>query len=282
MKQYILRSSLGGAALYLRDKIEIVKAALQAPEDAGMLANDQMAFRLITRLCERNKTFIDVGAHIGSVLSEVKRHDPTIKLIAIEAIPQKVAKLRQVFPGIELHECAAGDASGEISFFIDLKQSGYSSLGKHAHSNADRLQAITVQVKRLDEILVTNDADAIKIDVEGAELGVLRGSINLLKKCRPVVMFESAPQVEDGLGYTKEAMYEFLTSNGFSILAPNRVAHDDPGLSMQGFLESHWYPRRTTNYFAIPTERRIEIRDKAREIVYRGPKLDVVKVSPSC
>jgi FkbM family methyltransferase len=282
MKQYILRSSLGGAALYLRDKLEIVKVALHSPEDAGMMANDQMAFRLITRICERNKTFIDVGAHIGSVLSEVKRRDPTIKLIAIEAIPQKVERLRRNFPGLELHECAAGDASGEISFFIDLKQSGYSSLGKAAHINADRLQAITVPIKRLDEIILINDADAIKIDVEGAELGVLRGAINLLKKCRPVIMFESAPKVEDGLGYSKEAMYEFLTSNGFSILAPNRVAHDDPGLSMQGFLESHWYPRRTTNYFAVPTERRIEIRDKAQQIVYRGLKLSVVKVSSSC
>jgi FkbM family methyltransferase len=276
MKQYLLRSSFGGAALYLRDKMEILKVALHSPEDAGMMSNDQMAFRLITRICGRNKTFIDVGAHIGSVLSEVKRHDPTIKLIAIEAIPQKVEKLRRSFPCVELHECAAGDASGEISFFINLKQSGYSSLGKPTHINADRLQAITVQVKRLDEIVLTNDADAIKIDVEGAELGVLRGAINLLKKCRPVVMFESAPQADDGLGYSKEAMYEFLTSNGFSILAPNRVAHDDPGLSIDGFLESHWYPRRTTNYIAIPTERRIEIRDKARRIVYRGLKLAVV------
>jgi FkbM family methyltransferase len=276
MKQYLLRSSFGGAALYLRDKIQIVKTALLSPEDAGMMANDQMAFRLITRICERDKTFIDVGAHIGSVLSEVKRHDSTIKLIAIEAIPQKVEKLRRNFPGVELHECAAGDASGKISFFINLKQSGYSSLGKHAHVNADQLQAITVQVKRLDDILLTNDTDAIKIDVEGAELGVLRGAINLLKKNRPVVMFESAPQADDGLGYTKEAMYEFLTSNGFSILAPNRVAHDDPGLSMEGFLESHWYPRRTTNYLAVPTERRIEIRDKAQQIVYRGSKLSVV------
>jgi len=276
MKQYILRSWFGGAALYLRDKIEIVRAALHSPEDAGMISNDQMAVRLITRICAPNKTFIDVGAHIGSILSEVKRHDPSIKLIAIEAIPQKVEKLRRSFPSVEVHECAAGDASGEISFFIDLKQSGYSSLGKAAHVKADRLRAITVQVKRLDEIVLTNDADAIKIDVEGAELGVLRGAINLLKKCRPVVMFESAPQADDGLGYSKEAMYDFLTSNGFSILAPNRVAHDDPGLSMEGFLESHWYPRRTTNYLAIPTERRIEIRDKARQVVYRGSKLAVV------
>jgi hypothetical protein len=36
---------------------------------------------------------------------------------------------------------------------------------------------------------------------------------------------------------------------------------------MDGFIDSHIYPRRCTNYFAIPSERRIEIRDRARDIL---------------
>jgi hypothetical protein len=36
---------------------------------------------------------------------------------------------------------------------------------------------------------------------------------------------------------------------------------------MGGFIDSHLYPRLTTNYFAIPIERRTETRNKARAIL---------------
>ena len=111
------------------------------------------------------------------------------------------------------------------------------------------------------------DVDAIKIDVEGAELGVLRGAVKILRKCRPIIMFESAPQTDDGLGYTKEAIFEFLSSVDYCLVVPNRVAHNDDGLTLTGFNESHLYPRRTTNYFAIPSERRLVFRDRARSIL---------------
>jgi hypothetical protein len=80
-------------------------------------------------------------------------------------------------------------------------------------------------------------------------------------------MFESAPQSNDNLEYTKENLYDFFVVNDYAVLIPNRVAHNDSGLSKDGFIESHFYPRRTTNYFAIPKERRVEIRDRARSIL---------------
>ena len=64
-----------------------------------------------------------------------------------------------------------------------------------------------------------------------------------------------------------EELYDFFNSNNYAILIPNRLAHDDPGLSKEAFLEGHLYPRRTTNYFAIPRERRVEIRDRGRNIL---------------
>jgi hypothetical protein len=126
---------------------------------------------------------------------------------------------------------------------------------------------IKVRLEKLDNLVPHMDVDAIKIDVEGAELGVIRGAVNILRRCRPIIMFESGPQADDGLGYTKEAILDFLNSHDFSVVVPNRVAHDDDGLTSAGFIESHLYPRRTTNYFAIPTERRTEFRDRARSIL---------------
>lgn len=118
----------------------------------------------------------------------------------------------------------------------------------------------------LDNLISSPDVDVIKIDVEGAELGVIRGGKRVLSDCRPLVMFESAPSGVGSLGYTKDALWRQLDELGYQIFVPNRLAHDGDGLSLECFLDSHVYPRRTTNYFAVPEERRIEIRDRARLI----------------
>ena len=205
--------------------------------------------------------------HIGSIISEVERIDPSVRLVAIEAIPEKVARLRRKFPSVEIHGCAVGESTGEVSFFINNRLTGYSSLGRPVNADERTTSQVRVPIKKLDELVSSSCVDVIKLDVEGAELGVLRGCPNLLRSSRPVIMFESGPQADDGLGYTKEELYEFLASNSFAVLIPNRVAHNDPGLTREGFLESHLYPRRTTNYFAVPIERQVEIRDRSRDVL---------------
>ncbi|MEL7034866.1 MAG: FkbM family methyltransferase [Cyanobacteria bacterium J06592_8] len=250
-----------------RSAINLWQLVYKSPEKLGMVANDNLATRLVTEICQSNKTFIDIGAHIGSIISSVAYNDSSIKIVAIEAIPEKAEKLRKKFPFVKIHACAVGDQEGETSFFINTKQSGYSSLIKSTNSATSWIKEIQVPINKLDELVLSNDVDVIKIDVEGAELGVLRGSQNIIKTNRPIIMFESGPGNIDSLGFTKEALWQFLTELNYGIHIPNRVAHNDSGLSQEGFIESHIYPRRTTNYFAIPSERRLEVRDRARKLL---------------
>jgi FkbM family methyltransferase len=268
MKQKLLGTAFGRLVMKMRDRIEILKTALFREESAGTITNDWMATFLVTRLCQPGKSFIDVGAHIGSIIAEVSHFDSTIKIIAVEAMPDKALALRSKFPFLELHECAVGEKNGgEITFYVNTKKSGYSSLGKPSEGSKSNTIEIMVSIKKLDSLVTSDDVDVIKIDVEGAELGVLRGSENIISNCRPVIMFESGPPENDGLGYTKDDMWRFFNKSGYEIFVPNRVAHNGPGLTMEGFSESHIYPRRTTNYFAVPMERRIETRDLARNIL---------------
>lgn len=266
MKQLFLNSFIGNFALAARDRFNLLHMALSRPESIGTLADNQLATLLIARICQSDKTFVDVGAHIGSVISKVLQHDKGIKIIAIEAVPKKAADLRRKFRNAEVVECAVGNAEGEVSFFVNKAKSGYSSLIRPADAD-ETIQEITVPIKKLDDILPSDGVDAIKIDVEGAELDVIRGSEKILSGSRPTVMFESSPINDDNLERTKEALWQQFSKHGYLILVPNRVAHNDNGLSLEGFLESHIYPRRTTNYFAIPKERRVEIRDRARRII---------------
>jgi len=267
MKQMLLGNPLGRAALSFRNKLELLRGSHFSMETVGTIVNDQLATTLITKICAPQKTFVDVGAHIGSIIAQVRHTDSTIKIVAIEAIPEKIRNLRKRFPFVDLHGCAVGETTGEISFFVDTQQSGYSSLARPNGQDDKSKIEIKVPIERLDNLVKAVDVDAIKIDVEGAELGVLRGAVGILRTCRPIVMFESGPTAENGLGYTKEEMLHFLSSLDFSVVVPNRLAHEDNGLTDAGFVESHLYPRRTTNYFAVPSERRTEFRHRSRGIL---------------
>lgn len=265
IKQVLLGNRFGDLAMFSREKIDLLRAAISQPEAVGTIANDQLAGRLVCSICDPNKTFLDIGAHIGSVTSAVHRYDATVNIIAVEAIPEKAEKLRRKFPYIPIHACAVGEEEGEIAFFIDLKQTGYSSINRP--TNLSQIREIQVPIQRLDSLISRDtEVDVIKIDIEGAELGALRGAIGILSRSNPTVMFESAPTPSDA-NDAKKDLFDYFDQRHYAILVPNRLAHNDNGLTEAGFLESHLYPRRTTNYFAVHKDRRQEVRDKARRVL---------------
>jgi FkbM family methyltransferase len=268
-KRLVLRSPLGRLAVGTRDAFKLAASAWAGDECVGTLANDQLASLLISGLCQSGARFLDVGAHIGSVVAEVLGRCPGTQVIAIEAMPDKAESLRRMFPGIAVHACAAGDHEGEVTFFVDRRQSGFSSLGRPPFTRNASVHEIRVPLRRLDDVvgLGAPSIDAMKIDVEGAELGVLRGADQLVERHRPTIMFESGPAMNDGLGYTKEALWAWFDERRYAILVPNRVAHLGAALGLEGFLESHLYPRRTTNYVAVAAERRAEIRARAQQLL---------------
>ncbi|MGD9632178.1 MAG: FkbM family methyltransferase [Pirellulales bacterium] len=230
-------------------------------EQLGQLANDELAGFLVARLCRPGMMFVDVGAHIGSVVAEVLHHCPNSPIVAVEAVPAKVENLRRRFPSVDIISCALGEVDGETSFSVDTVQSGYSTLAERNGSGAEK---ITVRLHRLDSV-ICGSVDVLKIDVEGAELGVLRGGEQLIAKCRPVIMFESGP--EEPL-HTHADLWQWFADRSYDVLVPNRLAHHSAGLSLDSFLDSHVYPRRATNYFAVPVERREEIREKAYKLLH--------------
>jgi FkbM family methyltransferase len=260
-KRKILASPAGGLVTDLRSRLELIRASFGDAADLGTAANDYLAAVLTVRICAPHKTFIDVGAHLGSVLSNVMRQVPSARIIAVEGVPDKARFLKQAYPDVEVHSCALGAEDGQVAFYIDTERSGFSSLDP---TRSGRSTRIDVQMKRLDQIVQGADVDTIKIDVEGAELDVLVGGTALLDRCRPLIMFESGTPRDADL---PDRLWKFFDARDYLILVPDRLAHLGPGLTIEGFEESHHYPRRTTNYFSVPKERRDEFRERARTIL---------------
>lgn len=263
LKGLLVNTGVGQIGLDLRERLSLQKTALAEPEKLSMASNDLLARVLLERLCAPGGIFVDVGAHIGSVIAAVARHSRPAQIFAVEAIPEKAAALRSRFPDVTILEYAVSDQDGEVDFTVDIARPGYSSLNPDLSTQTSQFQIIRVPMTRLDALTPHEGVDLIKIDVEGAELGVLRGAEAIVAGSRPLFMFESG--AIEMAGFPKTALWQWFHDHGYEVALPMRVAHLAPGLTLEAFLDMHEYPRVTTNYFGIPNERRAETRDRARK-----------------
>lgn len=266
MRKWLVGTRVGRVASSWRDSINLIRTGATSLEQLGCYATDIVAARLMTGLPLPGRTFVDVGAHIGSVFSEVMHRDPTAHIVAFEATPEKATWLAKRFPRVEVHSCALSDAAGSVTFFVSLDASGYNSLLKPSVS--DRFVEVEVEAKRLDDVAIRGDIDVMKVDVEGHELQVLKGARETLTRNRPTIVFESAVTSGVDLEATRMGLWRLLKELDYHIFVPTRVASDaTSGLTEEAFMDSHFFPRRATNYLAVAAERRDEIRDRARAIL---------------
>jgi FkbM family methyltransferase len=141
---------------------------------------------------------IDVGANIGLFSLFVKRERPGASILAFEPVPETAAVLRRNIEfhrlsAIDVHDIALGsepDDAVPFTYYPALpgnstrypaqKAQALAVLGqRYGDRVAERLyqgRPMTVPVARLSSYLPADrPVDLLKVDVEGAELDVLRG-----------------------------------------------------------------------------------------------------------
>ncbi len=166
-------------------------------------------------------TYVDVGANRGQVLREAVRVAPRARHIAFEPIPQLAAELTRAFPDVDCRQLAVGARPETAQFCHFTGLDGWSGLRRSPliSDERGRPQYITVQVSTLDAELAGVAPSVLKIDVEGAELGVLQGGRDLLASARPLVFFEHVAQAAALYGHTSQALWELLTELDYEIFA---------------------------------------------------------------
>jgi FkbM family methyltransferase len=240
-------SGSGRVAVDLPGRIQYVD-----PDDrfiGGLIARDLVyephLSRAISETLTEGDGFVDVGANIGwfSLLaaSIVGQRGG---VLAVEAEPANVdLLLRSVhasgFTNVKAVSAAAAAASGAMQ----LQRAGGSNGAVYPSADATAPDDRWVPSVTLDSLSGMLDRiRVVKIDVEGAELLVLRGASDMITRHRPVVFVEFSPGMLsrfEGSG-TRE-LQSWLDEHDYR---PAIVTFDGGLIDLPSLLEAEEYCRR--------------------------------------
>ncbi|MCW3995287.1 MAG: FkbM family methyltransferase [Candidatus Bathyarchaeota archaeon] len=166
---------------------------------------------------------IDIGAHVGAYTVMSASMVKSGKVIAIEAHP---ANYRLLLKNIKLNDLknvipvniAVLDKEGYVKLYSG-KTSGWHSIRQERKSNlcSSYLTVCCTTIDRLLLKLNSGKADWIKIDVEGAELDVLKGmraTLNNNPKLNLLIELHSNPT--DTIAYLKTFGFDIRVLSAFS------------------------------------------------------------------
>ena len=207
---------------------------------------DSFIYDEVARSCNvAGAVFWDIGAHFGyhsfsfaSLVGEgghVHAFEPNPSNIARFKLHLEKNKIQA--KRITLNTFALSDKDGETSFKFSSDVDGSSSSGSHLQNINAPLEADTysdfktqlVSTLTIDSFMARADTkvpDIIKIDVEGAELLVLKGGKAFFSKHRPVIFME----VHNIL--MMYYIHDFLLKHGYSI----RVLDEDNSTLSKCFI----------------------------------------------
>jgi FkbM family methyltransferase len=157
---------------------------------------DQAAeFDVIRRHLRPGDIACDIGANKGSFIPWLSRWCATGRVVAFEPQPEFARRLAEVcratgLDNVTVEAKAVYSHSGQQELFVPAGHSPGASL-THRAAEAKSFTTLSVPLVSLDDYFDANDRiTLLKIDVEGAELGVFKGAERILRQHAPLLVFE--------------------------------------------------------------------------------------------
>jgi FkbM family methyltransferase len=176
--------------------------------------------RLLQKYIRPADHCVDVGAHLGylTILMTLLVGE-TGQVTSFEPVPETFRVLEENIRinnlrNVRLQNAALAEKSGTLSLAINEQQELSWTPSSVGYAVGQNQYAITVPAISLDDFLShsTRMPAVIKIDVEGAELSVLRGAGETLRRERPVVFVEihgwGTPGSREVMDFLAEMNYE--------------------------------------------------------------------------
>lgn len=176
----------------------------------GAFLYEKIIQQLYSAILEPGDSCIDVGANKGfHTFPMASLVGGAGKVYAFEPISELNAALverarRESIDQIEFILAALGSKSGEVEFFNIKNYTPLSGLKLRSPPADAVVERIEIPMMRLDErIAADTRVRFVKIDVEGGELDVIKGGLELIRRSRPIIAFEDGrDKAAESYGYT--------------------------------------------------------------------------------
>lgn len=191
----------------------------------GALASDEYRCLLKNVEITTVRNVLDLGAHVGAFPLLLKiLGAPLEKVICIEPNPQSLSKLKfnlehNRIPATVVN-AAVSDTIGEAKLHAGLTSTGFSLLPTHPNLVRDSFTVATTTLQALiAEHFLASTVDICKMDIEGAEFGVMQNvPPEVMQKCRHVIC-----EVHPTPDRTMKVFGDLMHRAGF-VAAPDRPA----------------------------------------------------------
>jgi FkbM family methyltransferase len=198
----------------------------------GGTAPDITSFR--EQIYESTKGVLHIGGHRGQEAKTYARAKAkVIWFEALEDIYTDLKKKLKDFPEQEAVNALLGDEEKVVNFHVASNDGMSSSIYPFAEHNGFQLamtDTVLLNMKRLDKLLTAEQARNYPhwvVDVQGAELSVLKGAGRLLDSCQTIDVEVSTFDVYEG-GVNYAELDKFLRREGFLPLwQPGGRTHED-------------------------------------------------------
>ncbi|MCX6231656.1 MAG: FkbM family methyltransferase [Bacteroidetes bacterium] len=206
------------------------------------LEYDRLTHEIIKSAVSKDDVCIDIGCHKGEILDLILKQSPLASHYVFEPIPALYQNLVNKYaPQHHIYAYALADFIGKTSFQFVKNAPAYSGLKKrnYAVENPD-IEEIEVEVSTLDKLIpATTKIAFIKIDVEGGELGVLKGGVKIISENKPIIIFECGLGASEFYNTQPEDIYNLLNEAGLKISLLKSWLTQKPNLNREQFCNCY-------------------------------------------
>jgi FkbM family methyltransferase len=180
---------------------------------------DFQTTELIRTHLKKNSNCIDIGANLGHILMEIVAAAPHGSHFAFEPIPDLYTSLKKRFSkNTTVYNFALSSKRGSTTFNYYPGRPAVSGFLERNKLIGQEPTLLSVQMEILDDLIPEHlKIDLVKIDVEGAEYQVLLGAKKLLKRNKPIVLFECGLGGADIYGTRPEEIFDLFAECGLCI-----------------------------------------------------------------
>jgi FkbM family methyltransferase len=162
------------------------------------------------------ESILDIGANVGQFYNEIKKIFPNSYYYLIEGNDSCIVVLETL--NVDYSISLLSDTEKEVDFYVRKHEPRCTGNSIYRENTSfyddDQIIILKKQTKTLSNILNNKVFDLIKIDVQGSEIDIINGGLDIFKNAKGVLMEISLVEYNQNAP-VKEFVYEYMSNMGF-------------------------------------------------------------------